>query len=74
MADIDQYVLTAIRKHIVARRLDIAAKFPKNLPRREYLKHCGRHEELEAFSAAVQNAVRKANDAGQELDDAPDAD
>ena len=69
MADIDQYVLTAIRKHIVARRLDIAAKFPKNLPRREYLKHCGRHEELESLAAVLQDVIRKANSADGGDDD-----
>lgn len=61
MADLEDMVLAAIRRHIADRRHAIATKFPKNLTPEEYLKHVGRHEELEALAAVVQDAVRRAN-------------
>lgn len=73
MADVYEMVLAAVRKHIASRRQDISEKFPKNLPRREYWKHVGRHEELESLAGAVQDAVRKANAADAPGDpDEPD--
>jgi hypothetical protein len=66
VADVEEYALAAIRKYIERRRQDIAGKFPKNLRPDEYAKHCGRHEELEAFADAVKDAIRKANDAGRD--------
>jgi hypothetical protein len=66
-------VLQAVRRHLAARRLTIAEKFPKNLPRKEYHRHCGRHEELESFAAALQDAIRKANATdGQSPDETDD--
>jgi hypothetical protein len=70
VSELPDYVLAAVRKHIEARRRDIAAKFPRNLPRREYWKLVGRSEELEAVAAEVQAAVRRANDAGRSDDEA----
>jgi hypothetical protein len=61
MADIEDMVLATIRRHIADRRQAIALKFPKNLAPEEYLKHVGRHEELEALATVVQDAVRRAN-------------
>lgn len=61
MADSEDRILALIRKHIAARRQDIAAKFPKNLSPEEYARHCGRYEEVESLAAVVQDAVRKAN-------------
>ena len=75
MADVDEMLLAAVRKHIAIRRQDIAAKFPKNLDSSEYLRHCGRHEELERFAAEFQDAVRQANaaESDEEIFREPDA-
>lgn len=72
MADLEEFVLAAVRKHIATRRQEIADKWPKNLPRREYFKHVGRHEELETLSSMVQDAIRKANAADHGDPDEPD--
>jgi hypothetical protein len=64
--------LTSLRKHIAERRQVIAEKWPKNLPPDEYQKNIGRHEEVEAFAAVVQDAVRKANEASVEGEDDDD--
>jgi hypothetical protein len=73
MADLDDYVVAVVRKHIADRRTAIAEKFPKNLEPTEYAKHCGRHEELESLASVVQDAVRKANSAVEgDTDDGED--
>jgi hypothetical protein len=68
-------IVQSVRRHIAARRQEIADKFPKKLSPDEYQRHCGRHEELESLAAVVQDAVRRANSAestGEDNDD-PDA-
>lgn len=72
MADVEEMVLAVVRKHIAARRQDIAEKFPKKLGRAEYHRTCGRHEEIEGLAAVVQDAVRKANAQLSGEDDEPD--
>lgn len=72
----EELIVQAVRKRIEQRRKEIALKWPMNLPEREYWKHIGRHEELEAFATAVQEAVRKANsvtEGGEDHDDEVDA-
>jgi CRISPR/Cas system CSM-associated protein Csm2 small subunit len=61
-------VVQALRKHIGARRLEIAEKFPKRLSPQEYERHCGRHEELESLAAVFQEAIKKANSAESDDD------
>ena len=69
MADVDEMILAAVRKHIAVRRQDIAVRFPKGLDASEYHRHCGRHEELERFATEFQDAVRQANAAEKVGDD-----
>jgi hypothetical protein len=69
VADRADSFLAAVRKHLEARRQEIAEKFPRNLSPEEYNRHCGRHEEVESLAAAVQDIVRKINSPEDEDDD-----
>jgi CRISPR/Cas system CSM-associated protein Csm2 small subunit len=73
MDDLEAASLTALKRHIAARRQEIAEKFPKRLPRSEYQRTCGRHEELESLAQVLQDVIRKANSADKgPPDDDPD--
>jgi hypothetical protein len=70
----EELIVAAVRKRIAQRRQEIAEKWPKNLSEHEYLKHVGRHEELESFATAVQEAIRKANSVDEEAEHDPETD
>ena len=58
-------ILTALLKHIKARREAINARWPKHLRPEDYQKLVGNHEELETLETVMNAAWDRANRASE---------
>jgi hypothetical protein len=58
-------VLTALLKHMKARREAINTAFPKHLKKKAYAKLVGEHSELERLETVMEDAFTRANAADQ---------